>query len=63
MSLTKRGKRCEIFESCNVWHHPSAMYGVMCIYNTELSSVLGAASHSMCGISAEGARVGTMGWG
>jgi len=63
MSLTKRGKKCEILESCNGQCHPSAMYGVVCIYNTELSSVLGAASCSMCGITAEGARVGTMGWG
>ena len=36
---------------------PSAMYGVMCIYNIESSSISGAASCTVDGIAAEGARI------
>ena len=61
MLLTKRGKRWEMFESCSTWHHPSAMYGVVCMYKVELSSVSGASSLAMCRIAAEGAGVGTVG--
>ena len=52
----------ERFESCSVQHHPSAMYRVMCIYNTELSSVSGASGRTMCGVTTEGAGVGAMSW-
>ena len=61
MSLTKRGKRWAMFESCSMWHHPSGMYRVVCIYRTELSSVPGASSCAVCGVATEGAGVGTVG--
>src|SRR5882724_1596313 len=61
MSLTKSGKRWAMFESCRAQCHPSGMYRVVCIYRTELSSVLGASSCAVCGVTAEGAGVGTLG--
>jgi len=60
MSLTKRGKRWAMFKSCSACCHPSGMYGVICIYRTEPSSVSGASSCAVCSVTAEGAGVGTM---
>src|SRR5882724_876412 len=57
MSLTRKGKQEVMSKSSRVRHQPSAMYGVVCIYRTELSSITGAGSHSMGRIATEGAGV------
>jgi len=60
MSLTKTGKRWAMFKLCSTHRHPTGMYGVVCIYRKEPSSVSGASSCAVCGVAAEGAGVGTM---
>ena len=57
MSLTRKGKREVISKLSRVRCQPSTMYGVVCIYRTELSSIMGAGSRSMDRIAAEGAGV------
>src|SRR5882724_9621459 len=57
MSLTRKGKREVISKLSRVRRQPSAMYGVVCIYRTELSSITGAGRRSMDRITTEGAGV------
>jgi len=57
MSLTRKGKQEVMSESLRASHQPFTIYGVMCIYRNDLSSVACAGSGSMGGIAAQGARM------
>ena len=63
ISLMRKGKWVLMSELSKVWCQTSTMYSVMCIYRTELNSVMGAGPGSLGWVTTEGARMCWVAWG